>query len=161
MFALAGAGLCLAGCGASASSPAWKVPGVSTQRAFVAQLYAVAGTLAANQQTWETCRRLGAHPARVNACKARAYAPSASAMRALGERIAQLGAMVPHTHCASLARAAATGMPAAVREWASGRIDEPGGAIVPEGQALTDVYNVCTAPPVWKLGHFPGALDGP
>jgi hypothetical protein len=161
MLALVGAGLCWAGCGASASSPARKVPGVSTQRVFVAQLHAVAGTLAANQQAWEACRRLGADPARLTACQVRAYAPSASAMRARGVRIAQLGAMVPHTHCASEARAAVTGMPAAVRQWASGRIDEPHGAITPEGQVLTDVYNVCTAPPVWKLGRFPGALDGP
>ena len=163
LVAVVGGGLRLAlTAPSSSSSPVWKVPDVGTQRALVAQLHAVARTVAADQQSWTRCRvTLASRTAQVAACQARAYGPTAQAMGRLGERLGSIGAMVPGTRCARAASAAAAGMPASAAEWRSGQPGRPGGAVTPEGQALTLAYDSCTARPVWTLTGFPGALDGP
>ena len=138
------------------------MPDVRTQRALVAQLNAVAGTVTADALAWERCRpKPSADPMRLAACQARAYRPTAARMSALGTRVGQIGATVPGTHCAAAARAAATGMPAAAREWGTGQPGRPGGAVTPEGKALLLAYTACTARPVWNLNGFPGVLYGP
>jgi hypothetical protein len=77
-------------------------------------------------------------------------------MRALGQKIGEIGALVPGTHCAAAASAAAASMPAAAAKWASGK---PDGAV---GYAVALVYDACTTPPVWKLAGFLAvALYGP
>ena len=115
----------LAGAGRRRPGPVgsiWKVPDVRTQRALVAQLNAVAGTVTANALAWERCRpKLSAHPMRLAACRLGLPARPLPDERA-GASVDRSGATVPGTHyAAAAARAAATGMPAAAREWGTGQ----------------------------------------
>jgi hypothetical protein len=163
LVAVVGGGVVIAvGAPNSSSSPVWRVPDVPTQRALVAQLDAVAGTVTADQEAWARCgATLASRTAHLAACQAQAYVPTARAMSQLGGRFGKIGAMVPGTHCARAATAAAAGMPASAAEWRSGQPGRPGGAVTPEGNALTLAYDACTARPVWTLTGFPGALYGP